>query len=527
MNRGFDATALERGYAFLDRCPEHLLDDVIVLPIGDLRERVHGICAWREALLGGRLPSIGTWPPAGIAGPALQALDDMGIARFCKDQPELVDAILKDVLASFARRDEAISAEVRQRLRELEELERKRLREREELEKSIEQLAGKWKSRPRRPKRRAEPAHPDDETRQRLRERARREVLARPRAADAGLIEAWRERARLWAEIADVFGDLGQMLGRGWDLTQGVLRHTGWHEVLRLRKLVSQLPQLREIVRSLGRLHVSEKAESVAERVFLPMRRLEEERREVRTPLVPADTRGVERSDSVARMLPVEAAMLGHPKLRLLWHARRAERALLTYRVEGVEIEPTLVEREATEDSRRRRPALERGPILAVIDTSGSMHGLPEQVAKALVLEALRTAHAERRRCLLHAFSGPGQTMKHELDLSPEGIGALLDFLTLSFGGGSDPGPAMDRVLQRLRGGGEDGAWAKADILFASDGEWPDPTPGQQEEVRRAREAGTRFHGIQIGNRGRTGLHAVCDPVHIFTDWADVAGEAP
>ena len=526
MKRGFDATALERGYAFLDRCPERLLDDVIVLPIGDLRERVRGICAWREALLGGRLPSIGARPPAEIARPVLQALDGMEIARFCKDRPELVDALLKDVLASFARQDETISAAVRQRLRELEELERKRLREREELEKSIEQLAGKWKSRPRRPKRRAEPAHPDDEARQRLREQARREVLGRPRAADAGLIEAWRERARLWAGIADVFGDLGRMLGRGWDLTQGVLRHTGWHEVLRLRELVSQLPQLREIVRSLGRLHASERTESVAERVFLPMRRLEQERREVRTPLVPADTRGIERSDSVARMLPVEAAMLGHPKLRLLWHARRAERALLTYRVEGVEIETTPVEREATEDSRRRRPALERGPILAVIDTSGSMHGLPEQVAKALVLEALRTAHAEKRRCLLHAFSGPGQTMEHELDLSPEGIGALLDFLALSFHGGSDPGPAMDRVLQRLRGG-EDGAWTKADILFASDGEWPDPTPRQQEEVRRAREAGTRFHGIQIGNRGRTGLHAVCDPVHTFTDWADVAGEAP
>lgn len=530
MNRGFDATALARSYAVLDRCPERLLDDVIVLPIGDLRERVRGVCAWREALLGGRLPSIGAWPPAGIAEPALQALDGMGIARFCKDQPELVDALLKDVLASFARQDETISAEVRQRLRErlreLEELERKRLlREREEREK-LEQLADKLSTRPRRPKRRAEPAHPDDAARQRLREQARREVLGRPRAADAGLIEAWQERARLWAEITDVFGDLGWMLGRGWDLTQGVLRHTGWHEVLRLRELVSRLPQLREIVRSLGRLHASERAESVAERVFLPMRRLEQERREVRTPLVPADTRGVERSDSVARMLPVEAAMLGHPKLRLLWHARRAERALLTYRVEGVEIETTPVEREATEDSRRRRPVLERGPILAVIDTSGSMHGLPEQVAKALVLEALCTAHAEKRCCLLHAFSGPGQMREHELDLSPEGIGKLLDFLDLSFHGGSDPGPAMDRVLQRLRGG-EDGAWAKADILFASDGEWPDPTPEQQEEVRRAREAGTRFHGIQIGNRGRTGLHAVCEPVHTFTDWADVAGEAP
>ena len=509
----FDAGSLERSYAFLDECPEHLLDDVITLPVGSLSERVRGVRIWRDALLDGRLPPADTWPPAEVAGPVRRALDRMGVARFCKDQPELVDGLLKDVLSAFSRREEAVRTEVAHRIRELEELERTRLRK-------LEQLARKLEARSRQTKRRPGSVRLDEETLRRLRMQAEREIAERAPDADASLIGAWEERARAWAEIAGVFGDLGEMLGRGWDLTLGVLRHTGWCDLLRLRDLIERLPRMRELVQALGRLHDSDAKESVAERVFLPIRRLEEERREVRTPLVPADTRGVERSGSIARMLPVEAAMLGHPKLRMLWHARRSEQALLTYRVEGVEIERTLVEHDTAEESQARRPARERGPILAVIDTSGSMHGLPEQVAKALVLEALRTAHAEKRPCRLYAFSGPGQAVEHTLDLSPEGIVPLLDFLGLSFGGGSDPTEVMIRVLRQLR----DGEWAKADVLFVSDGEWPEP-PELTQGAQSAREAGTRFHGIQIGNRGRTGMHEICEPVHVFTDWADLVDD--
>ena len=506
MSRAFDATSLERRFAFLDECPEHVLDAVITLAIGSLSERIHGVLAWRGALLEGRLPPADAWPPAEIAGPVRRALDQMGLLRFCRHQQELVDALLADVLAAFSRQDQAFQAEVARRLRELEELERR-----------VGQLGEQWNTHSRRAKHRPEPVQLDEEASLRLRERAERETACRVPDVDTGLIDAWGERARLWGEVAGVFGDLGEMLGRGWDLTLGVLRHTGWSDLLRLRELVKQLPEIREVIRSLGRLHVSETAEAVAEQVFVPMRRLEEEWREARTPLVPAETRGVERSGSVARMLPAEAGMLGHPQMRLLWHARRAERALLTYRVEGVEIERTRVEREVTEESEVRRPRQERGPILAVVDTSGSMHGLPEQVAKALVLEALRTAHAEKRRCRLYAFSGPGQTLEHELDLSPDGIGGLLDFLGFSFGGGSDPTGAMNKVLQQIQGG----AWMKADVLLVSDGEWPAPA-SLMPAVRRAGEAGTRFHGVQVGNRGETGLHAICDPVHVFTDWASI-----
>lgn len=506
MAVGFEARALERRYAFLDECPPGLIPVVVTLPVGTLEERVVGARDWRNALLSGRLPESGVWPSPPLDAPIRSALETMGLVRFCKDQPELVDALLADIMASIARQHSRFQSEITERLRELEELEWLRQAEDEA-------------SRAQQEKRTPRPVRLDEATLQRLLEAAERDCAKQAPQADPEVIAAWGERARIWSEIARVFGDLGEMLGRGWDLSLGVLKHTGWFDLLRLRELVEKLPQLHEIVRALGRLHATHEGASVAETILVPVRRLEEERLEVRTPSVPAEARGVERSGEIARMLPIEASMLGHPKLRLVWHARRAERALLTYRVEGIALERTWVEREAQVEVEGKRPRPERGPIIAVIDTSGSMHGLPERVAKAIVLEAVRTAHAEKRRCFLYAYSGPGQVQEHELDLSPDGIGRLLSFLGLSFGGGNDETSVMTRVLNRLKSNG----WQRADVIFVSDGEWPAPV-GLLRAVELAREEGTRLHGVQIGNRGHTGLHAICDPVHVFRDWAAAGG---
>ncbi|WP_237080070.1 hypothetical protein [Myxococcus xanthus] len=109
--------------------------------------------------------------------------------------------------------------------------------------------------------------------------------------------------------------------------------------------------------------------------------------------------------------------------------------------------------------------------------------------------------------------------LEFELSLTEGGLGRLLAFLGQSFGGGSDVSEVTAKVVQRL--GEKD--WKRADVLFVSDGEWPVPV-SLPFLVEQAREAGTRFHGVQIGNRGRTGLHAICDPVHVFQDWAAVGG---
>ncbi len=502
MTRAFDAGELERRYAFLDDCPEQFLQEIITFPVGTLAERVHGFRLWRDALLDGRLPPENAWPPREIAEPARLAISALGILPFLNGQSGLVDALLKDVLSSFKRAALTFRSEVAAELRRLEQLERTRLSER---------AAHNHRARER--------VKLDDETLARVRQLAEEDVGQRARSKDGEIVMAWEERTRTWSAIREVFGELGEMLGRGWDLSIGVLKHTGWNDVLRLRQLIDQLPQVREIVQSLGRLHSRENEAPVADRVFVAVRRLEEERRQIWTNRIPVEARGLERSGEVARMLPVEAINLGHPKLRYLWHARRAERALLTYRVEGIEIERSFVEKESREAVERQRPRPHRGPILAVIDTSGSMHGLPERVAKALVLEALRIAHAERRRCYVYAYSGPGQIIEHELELSIDGIGRLLAFLSLTFGGGNDETGVLDRVLCRL----EEEDWKNADIVFVSDGEWPAPSH-LAPRISAARATGTRFHGVQIGNQGRTGLHSICEPVHVFQDWVAAGG---
>ncbi|MEY3142036.1 MAG: hypothetical protein RLY21_529 [Planctomycetota bacterium] len=503
MSQLFDARALEQRYSFFDECPEALLQQAITLPLGSLDERVRGVLSWRRSLLTGRLPAD-SWPRPDIAAPIQAALREMDIARFCRDQPELVDELLSDILRAFTSQTELVFGEIARRLRELEQLERARLR-REEAKRA------------RREKRERRGVRLSEEMLAELRKRAERESLGTKRPADQELLAIWGDRVRAWAEVSEVFGDLGELMGRGWDMARSVLRHTGWLDLARLRKLIEQLPQVREIVRSLGRLQDSTREDSVVDRIFAPVLRIEQERREVRVPNVPAEMRGIERSGEISRMLPVEAAILGHSKLRMLWHARRAERALITYRVEGIEIEQHPIEREVMVANERKRPRPERGPILAVIDTSGSMHGVPERVAKALVLEALRTAHSEKRRCYLYSYGGPGEVLEHELSLSADGVGRLLEFLSMSFGGGTDAEGVIPYVTTRLR----QEHWKKADVIFVSDGEWPAPA-SMVAGVRAACDSGTRFHGVQIGNRGRTGLHEICDPVHVFTDWAAV-----
>jgi uncharacterized protein with von Willebrand factor type A (vWA) domain len=494
----FAPHALEDGYAALDAVPETLLGPIITLPIGDLHTRIAGLLHWRTHLIEGRLPSPAGWPgPTGTAAHA--TLTELGIARFCRDAPELVDELLADLLRSWAGADEAFHRSVEEHLEALESI--------------------AWATREDAEERNG--LTPED----RARLHAEAEALAqadRP-TDDGSLRETWAERVRLWSEVTDVFGDLGAQLGRGRDLSIAILRHTGWTEVVRLRALVEQLASLREVVETLGRLQEGSEGEeeSITESVFEPALRSTLEQREVRAPNVPAETTGVCRSADLARMLPTEAAMLAHPKLRLLWHARRTERALLTYRLEGHDIEHVRVEREELvgRDRTRRRPRRVRGPILALVDTSGSMHGLPETVAKALVLEAMRTALREERRCFLVSFSGPEQVDTHELSLTDDGLAGLLEFLGMSFHGGTDLHAPLRAALDKL---GEE-AWTRADVLLVSDGGFSAPR-ALLPAVAEKKAEGTRFHGVQIGQTGRTGMHAVCEPVHTFRGWAALRG---
>lgn len=97
------------------------------------------------------------------------------------------------------------------------------------------------------------------------------------------------------------------------------------------------------------------------------------------------------------------------------------------------------------------RPAAEQGPIIVCLDTSASMMGPREVVAKAVALECLRGAHRQRRLCYLYAFSGPKDIQEIELGMDPKSMELLLDFLRFSFNGGTCVEDALGMSLDRLK----------------------------------------------------------------------------
>lgn len=211
--------------------------------------------------------------------------------------------------------------------------------------------------------------------------------------------------------------------------------------------------------------------------------------------------------------------MPGAHAARMLHRVRRAERALLSYErlgwLDGVPARPT--------GRFEVRPAAELGPIILCLDTSGSMRGAREVVAKALALECLRGAHRQRRRCYLYAFSGPEQVQELELGVDADSLARLLDFLAGSFNGGTDVDAPLQRSLERL----ERDEWQQADVLMVTDGEVAPPSDDLLAALSRAKaELGLEVHGLVVSSQKSEAMERLCTRVHTFKSWSAIGAES-
>jgi uncharacterized protein with von Willebrand factor type A (vWA) domain len=448
----------EARLAVLDALPRSLWLGVLTNSQGRLAPRLEGLAQLRAAICAEELPpgSAWRWPPGPLAEGLEQTIEALQLLRYCAQRPDLTDTVLRSMLFHT---DLVVDY--------------------------IDRGAG--------------------------------EQAAIAMAVQA-FADDWKERCGEIDELIDVFGDLPK--DTRWDLLRGMLASGGWQDVVRIRRLLDRLPELARIVRGLGRAQAAEDIDP-SSRSNLPLMEqtsaVHDRTRTVRIPELPGETRGIRRSDRVARMLPAEAILLGHPRLRLVWHARRAERTLLCYedddRLQEVVHEQVSVWRSSPQPRPDRR--LEMGPIIACVDTSGSMQGGAEAVAKATVLMAVRTAHAQKRACHVFAFSGPEEIVELKLSVDIEGIGALATFLGQTFRGGTDICGPLARSLDML----EDAELKLADLLIVSDGEFG-ATHELAERLDRCKsEQGLRVQGILIGDRETVGLLELANDIFWVRDW--------
>jgi uncharacterized protein with von Willebrand factor type A (vWA) domain len=435
---------------------------------GTLEPRLAALVALRRGLFAGELPppEAWPWPPPAIACVLDIAITELSLARYCAGQQELSDTVLKSILF-----------------------------------------------------------HLDFIVDYMDHGAAKADALAMAIEAFAA---DWRERCGQFDELIEVFGLLPEDgKNMNWDQLRGLLRSSGWQEVVRIRRLMERLPELARIIRGLGRARQSDEDDPSRQQTIEVMEQakaLLPHSRNVRIPDMPGETRGVRRSDRIARMLPAEAMLLGHPRLRLVWHARRAERTLLSYedddRMQEIRLLPEPVLRPVPGPQPAKRA--EMGPMLVCVDTSGSMQGGAEAVAKAVVLEAMRTANAQRRACHVFAFGGPEEVIEMELGVDAGGIERLAGFLGQAFRGGTDICGPLDKALAKL----ESQSWAYADLLIASDGEFG-ATPEMAARLEAAKQTlGLRVQGVLIGDRETVGFLEIADDIFPVRDWRKFGGAA-
>jgi uncharacterized protein with von Willebrand factor type A (vWA) domain len=344
--------------------------------------------------------------------------------------------------------------------------------------------------------------------------------LTRPQAiaqVSAEFREVWRIDTAGFEEELALLRDLADGAHLQWDQLRGQLRSREWQAARRAAEHLQRLPAVAALLQRLGRSEARPSAPrrrapaAGAAPRHVPLRAVE-----TRIVGAPGELTGIRFGASIERMLSAEATLLSHPIGRRLWRARHAEGRLLSHETEARlvdwRIDP-LGSARADDDPVPPEP-LERGPFLLCLDTSGSMRGAPENIAKAAVIAAVRAARQAGRGCRLVAFGGPGELIERDL-AGPDGLAALLATMGQAFDGGTDIQTPIERAIEIVH----EAAWASADLVIVSDGEFGcvPATIARLDEARTT--LGLAVHGILVGDRETMGMMEICDEIHWVRDW--------
>lgn len=262
-----------------------------------------------------------------------------------------------------------------------------------------------------------------------------------------------------------------------------------YRKMIPFEKNMTANRQIRELVSLLGRRSKGEKMS------FDSLGGISKERLVRHS--VQSDIEGITVGNNLNSLLPVEYCYLSDEALRPVFMQRYVEKRLQVFETKSAE------DNSAKSDT--PQPVSSQGPFVVCIDTSGSMQGKREVLAKSAVLAIARLVESTRRKCYVINFSEDIECLLIS-DVSRD-MPLLCDFLCKRFDGGTDILPAIREAVTLVRTHG----WHKADIVMISDFEMPPPDDRFMEAVRKAKLRETSFYAMVFGTRPETDYLSLCD----------------
>lgn len=304
-----------------------------------------------------------------------------------------------------------------------------------------------------------------------------------------------------YQKLNSLISPFTEYLGRYWDMSQALWQESSFEVLEKYHELLAEEDSVRELADLLGKMR---EAEIEIEEETFEKSIIRQEW--ISNPNTKAAIVGVYESNDLNNLVSAEVGLLASPQTEDLFFKKFADQSLLTFKYEDKELVKS--EHKYTEVDRKIKQR-EKGPFIVCVDTSESMYGTPEKIAKVLCLGILKMAAKENRRAYLINFSTGIETL--DLQNIAHSIDDIAKFLQMSFYGGTDISLPLYEALKQLKTQN----YQDADVLVISDFimyKIPDEIVNQVKHFQQNKN--TQFHSLTLSDDPNSKVLACFD-----TNW--------
>ena len=199
------------------------------------------------------------------------------------------------------------------------------------------------------------------------------------------------------------------------------------------------------------------------------------------------EVHGIDLGSDLSRLLPSELVALRHPRLRLHLLSRLLQKNALTYGMQGKEPQA-------------------RGPVVVLLDESGSMRSSSKDIwAKAVCLALLSTATCQKRDWHLVSFNG-AIIRETSIPARQATMAIIRDALDHRCHGGTDFDAPVLRAVEIIR---TSRSMKKADVVIITDGEDDLESATIEAATSLTRTEGVSWFAVGVGPDADTELSSL------------------